>query len=461
MSLTHSLTKLVNPMYEFSDTEKNMLNEILTYFGIYNTYDSKIILDCVNKLGTMDGVNPIYKGTFVNYWKNSVIFNESSDEIMAEKIVKPVINPDIEQLPKEANDSLESDELNLEQEGKKFRFQNQHVMLTYKTHLNKVVFESWLRSSCPKMKIPFIRCAHETGDPKMPYLHTHVVVDFGAKFDTQNVRYFDFNGVHPQIKRLATREHQQNARRYLAKEDPANADLATYKNSVALNIWDCNTVQDALEQFMTKPSDAPGIIAAYSVKTDQTVLKSDFQPKPWHEKLEFWIHQQTNRKVYWIYDPVGQSGKTDWTRHKMITESDKIAFLKSVGKVADASLNLVEKWNSGWRGNTIIYDMPRTLSDRESIFEFIECCKDGMFTSGKYKSCSVPTHYMHVVVLANFLPMMKGRNGQDTLSLDRWSIWEMTPEKDIVDITTKCLHGYRGHGIEIEQGKFNPMSDSC
>jgi len=79
---------------------------------------------------------------------------------------------------------------------KGFKFQATQVLLTYKTHLPKEYYITWLKAKIPD-RIKFIRLAHEKGDnnPEIPYEHTHVLIEFSKRFVTENARFFDYKNI--------------------------------------------------------------------------------------------------------------------------------------------------------------------------------------------------------------------------------------------------------------------------
>lgn len=121
--------------------------------------------------------------------------------------------------------------------------------MTYKSHLPKDEYIQWL-SAKAHLVLAFCRVAHENGDECQPYAHSHVLVDFGKIFQTRDEHFFCWdwkphqNGwancgittkypevdscgrIHCNIKFLPSRRAFEDAKIYIAKEDPANADLA-------------------------------------------------------------------------------------------------------------------------------------------------------------------------------------------------------------------------------------------
>nr|WAE42838.1 MAG: replication associated protein [Cressdnaviricota sp.] len=317
----------------------------------------------------------------------------------------------------------------------KFRIQNQKLIFTYKSHLPKADFIEWMNTKT-RIKAKFIRCAHETGDKSHPYNHTHVLVDYGTAFQTVNVKFFDCEGIHPNIKVIANMEHWKRCLNYIAKEDPENADLKTQPN-IAEMIWNCETMNDALKHCK-KPSDAIGIIALFNNKPKKILEIEEFERHPWHERILDLIKEPVNKRdVYWIYDKEGCSGKTDLTRHFLLAMPEKVGVLANCGRYADASTWITALLESGWAGDTIVFDLPRGLADRESIYSIIEMFKNGIATSTKYVGKTSVFNRCRTIIFANFLPLVN----EQTLSFDRWKIMQiMGKSKNLFDINAQDLY---------------------
>lgn len=131
-----------------------------------------------------------------------------------------------------------------------------------------------------------------------------------------------------------------------------------------------------------------------------------------------------NRKIKWIYDDIGNSGKSFLARYLM-TKQD--IYYITGGKQNDILY--------GYNGqNIIIYDLARTYADNlEHIYTTIENFKNGQYLSTKYETQQRIFAIPHIIVMANFKP------DETKLSKDRWDIVEVNKEEqhtvDIVEIT--------------------------
>lgn len=300
---------------------------------------------------------------------------------------------------------------------KKF-LQNQYVMATYKTHLDKKILESFFRSKVDDIK--FWRAAHENADKKDPYPHTHVLVDFGKSFTTRDSRFFDVeneNGViHPNFKPIKTRIHWRNALNYIAKEDPENKDLKK-KVPIACKVWDKPTLTEALEEFVNKPSDAMGIIALYNSRPSSMELKSISDSfAGW--QTEFMMELMGNggdRKIIWIFDPVGGCGKTKFGRSLMIDDPKKFFYTTEVHTLRDMATVIESGIESGWNGHCFFLNLTRA-AETHKIYNSMEAVRDGALTTQKYKGKTLLFEIDFLVTFANWLPEFSA------LTMDRWDV---------------------------------------
>lgn len=110
------------------------------------------------------------------------------------------------------------------------------------------------------------------------------------------------------------------------------------------------------------------------------------------------------RKIIWIHDEVGNSGKSYFATHY----NDKPSYYITGGKSSDIFYGY--KYES-----VVFFDLARMKQDIVQ-YDVMENFKNGQFYSTKYESKTVKFNVPHVVVFSNFYP--------DTtkLSADRWDI---------------------------------------
>lgn len=289
-------------------------------------------------------------------------------------------------------------------------------MLTYSGHLDKQVYIEWIQGKT-KTNMKFIRLAHETGDEEINYEHTHAVIDFGKRFVTESARFFDFENVHPNIKKILDKKHWDNAVTYLFKEDLENLDLKIEKTNLVDAVWNCDTLQGALS-MAKKPSDAMGLSCIYKAKKRE-IKPLHLELYPWQQDCEKYCFGPVNdRKIRVYYDPKGGKGKTKFIKYMMSNYPEKCLFFTAIN-YRDTAFAIKAAIDNGWGGDTILINLSRDYEGRDSIYSIMESMKDGMITSNKYEAGSVLFDDCHVVLMTNF-EVDKSR-----CSLDRWDIVEL------------------------------------
>lgn len=318
--------------------------------------------------------------------------------------------------------------------GKPFYVQNQKLLLTYVNHLNKNAYCSWLTSKT-KQKPRFLRLAHETGGTD--YQHTHVLVDFGYKFQTKNSRLFDFNGVHPNIRVVNSLTHWRNCLRYLAKEDLDNEDLLeieTPKFDVC-RVWEAGTLQEAMEENVKSASDVMACKIAFECRPRGRLRKSfnEFEPRPWQQHvMDLLDTEPDDRSIHWYHDPVGNSGKSLLSKYLMTTDPGSYYVVNFGGNMRDFGSIMKSALDAGWTGHAVIFDLPRQAQTK-SLWEPLEAVKNGLITTVKYQGHTLTFDSPHVLVFANFLPDVT------RMSLDRWRVHRILRDMTLQDLTVEQL----------------------
>lgn len=147
---------------------------------------------------------------------------------------------------------------------------------------------------------------------------------------------------------------------------------------------------------------------------------------PWQEEMfHLVLEKPDGRKVTWVYDEVGKTGKTRFAYYMCLTYPEKFQIMNNVGKVSDFAKNMQNFQEMGWDGNVLFLNLSRDYADRAQIYNCIEMVLDGLITCTKYTGGQIWLQKMKVVVLANFPPTIA------KLSFDRWDIYEIDPNMDL------------------------------
>lgn len=119
-----------------------------------------------------------------------------------------------------------------------------------------------------------------------------------------------------------------------------------------------------------------------------------------------------DRKVAWLWEPTGNTGKTTLAKH-LCLKSDRTIYVG--GKAEDVKYAISQMKR---KPKVVLWDIPRSAEGYVS-YSGIEQTKNGIFFSSKYESSMQVFNPPHVVCFANFAP------DRDQLSADRWSVWRI------------------------------------
>jgi hypothetical protein len=128
-----------------------------------------------------------------------------------------------------------------------------------------------------------------------------------------------------------------------------------------------------------------------------------FKLKYWQEKVIKLLKRQSQREILWIYDEVGNTGKSFLALY-MVTLMEGIIFENGSDK------DLSYAYNSE---PLVIFNFARHVRD-DTNYGFMEKLKDGILFSSKYESRVKYFEPPKVICFANYEP------DYEKLSADRW-----------------------------------------
>lgn len=134
---------------------------------------------------------------------------------------------------------------------------------------------------------------------------------------------------------------------------------------------------------------------------------------PWQEKLLELIKKEEDRIVYYIYDPVGNHGKSSFVRYCTV-----YGHAMSIPPIND-SKDLCQAVCSMGESTCYFMDMPRAMpKDKlQSLYAAIEQVKSGTVYDTRYKFKQLLMDPPNVVIFANTMP------NTEMLSKDRWIVY--------------------------------------
>lgn len=177
------------------------------------------------------------------------------------------------------------------------------------------------------------------------------------------------------------------------------------------------------------------------IKNDMFVYKGEDLPSvgelyDWEiDVLDIINGKVDDRKVIWIYDSVGNSGKSMFCKYLMWNYN--ISCL-SKGKYSDI-MNIL--FNKIIIGKTVVFDLPRNNGNKIS-YDALESIKNGVIVNTKYETGEKLFCKPHVFVFANVPPE------EEKLSLDRWCIYEIVNKTLVKRNVGEMPDGY---GDELDE----------
>lgn len=188
----------------------------------------------------------------------------------------------------------------------------------------------------------------------------------------------------------------------------ARADLEAAKQLIEEGASKREVYEQCSEVAAKYPRFVDALLAWRSEAAAEKVL--DFSAKfPWQQELLDVVEGPVDpRAVYWVYDGVGNHGKTYFAKHLVDAHG---AFYTNGGKAVDLTYAYAGQ-------GIVVFDYVRDSKDYVG-YGVIEQLKNGILMSTKYESTMKRFNVPHVIVLANFRPE------EGKFSQDRLRVWEL------------------------------------
>ncbi len=135
--------------------------------------------------------------------------------------------------------------------------------------------------------------------------------------------------------------------------------------------------------------------------------------KAWQKKVIEEVAEpcKDDRKINWLYDEGGNTGKSYLTKYLMRVENALVV----EGRKTDIFHQIAKRKEEEIAVPLVIIDVPRASFNNIS-YSAIECIKNGFISSGKYEGGQYTFKSPHVYVFANCRP------DTSKFSEDRWNI---------------------------------------
>jgi len=352
--------------------------------------------------------------TFEHQWND---FDESPVE--PEDVVKRRLQKGVDALKANAD----YDMMVIADQGqrkKDFRVSNKYLLLTYKEHWDKEFSAEWFKT---QFGAKTVNISHETGSELLPYLHTHIVLEFTRKFTSTNCRVFDTeDGIHPNIRFLPYRKAYLQAIEYIKKEDK---NPYIEETDFSVNIFDdcLGLSRDDILRRCKTFNEVPGALALSNIVCKSEISVPDIKLRDWQATIMELLKFPSSRKIYWFVDYKGGCGKSTFARWLYAKNPNEVLVLSQLGGTRDAATIIDGALSNGWTQKLLILDLARA-AEHKSIYEPMEQIKNGCMNTIKYQGKPLWFNSPHLIVFANFYP------DQSQLSMDRWGIYVIDENAD-------------------------------
>ena len=146
--------------------------------------------------------------------------------------------------------------------------------------------------------------------------------------------------------------------------------------------------------------------------------------KTWQQSIINLIENTPEeRTINWVYDPIGNSGKSFLVKYLYL----KYDIMITNGKSNDVFNQLLQRDLDNKNTQNIVIDVPRCVEDKYISYQAIEKLKDGLFYSGKYEGGIVCIPTPTLIIMSNHLPDIK------KMSKDRWNIVQISGDETELD----------------------------
>ena len=151
------------------------------------------------------------------------------------------------------------------------------------------------------------------------------------------------------------------------------------------------------------------------VKAEPFKIQIDFDRSPWmHDCFALLQTDPHSREVWWIWEPVGKSGKTIFCKWYQSIYGDCLVL---EGKASDMKNGIIKyRKKHDCVPRVVLCNVPRSKDSKHISWCGIEQVKDMLFYSGKYEGGMVNDKHPHVLFFANWEPDV------EELSGNRWQI---------------------------------------
>lgn len=194
--------------------------------------------------------------------------------------------------------------------------------------------------------------------------------------------------------------------------------------------WEIPRNNDACIEYCQKSETSTGKIWKFGFPKEIKII-SELRPFQ-KDLIEICLNEPDDRSVIWVYDPIGNMGKTQFLKYMNV----KYNAVFSYGGKKNDIINLVfnnKDYLLNYNNPIMIYSFPRDINNEHISYDSIEQIKDGCISNNKFECGCFCCNSPHVIVLANCLPNL------NKLTMDRWILKTINNNFELIDYKDDSL----------------------
>jgi len=196
-------------------------------------------------------------------------------------------------------------------QNRQFKLCGKKFHLTYKTHLNLEEYLTWLEAEVGELVWYSLVNENGTSQPPLDYPHTHVAFECQKKLNRNNSRVLDYQGIHPNIKPIGTKDHAVKIWNYHGKApvERMKSEVGPSPAGSASEVWDMACAAPTLKAAAKLLNIEPRTLM--DLKLMRASVEVDCTMAPISEECCWTLKAPANWRVIFAWGETG-TGKTRW-----------------------------------------------------------------------------------------------------------------------------------------------------